>query len=173
MNPSSDLRVLRGPQRERVAAALAERFDPERVPIRELASKINRRPSMVRRLLDEAGVHAEGAPCVGITESEVAAALATRYREGAPIDRLSRDTGIDRRVVRRLLIEAKVPLRERRPPPPNQTDWVVEQYRAGATLRKLAELTGCSYSTIRRILVLAGVALRSPGTRSTRGRKTR
>lgn len=172
MNPTSDLGILRGRQRVQAAAALAERFDPDRLPIRELATEVNRRPSMVRRLLDEAGVHAQGASCVGVAESEVVAALSARYRDGVPIETLSRDTGIDRRVVRRLLTEAGVPLRERHPLPHDQAGWVVEQYRAGATLRRLAELTGCSYSTIRRVLLLAGVTLRAPGSRSPRPGKT-
>lgn len=173
MNPISDLGFLRGQHRVQLAAALAERFDPDRVPIRDLATEVNRRPSTVRRLLDEAGVHAEGASCVGATESDIVGALSARYRQGVPIEKLSQDTGIDRRVVRRLLTEAGVSLRERRSLPSGQADWVVEQYRAGVTLRRLAELTGCSYSTIRRALLLAEVALRSPGTRSTLRRETR
>lgn len=166
MSAAGDFRILRGSQREQTAADLAERFDPERVSIRQLAVEVNRRPSMVRRLLDEAGVHTDDVSCVGVAEPGVTAALSARYLDGVPIDRLSHDTGIDRRVVRRLLTEARVPLRERHPLPPDQTDWVVEQYRAGATLRELAEQAGCSYSTIRRTLLLAGVTLRSPGTRS-------
>lgn len=166
MNEASNSRGLRGQQRQEVAAALAERFGHDGLPIRDLAREVNRRPSTVRRLLDEAGVCADGASCVGIAESEIVAALAVRYRGGVPIETLSRDTGIDRRVVRQLLIEAGVPLRTRQPLPHDRVDWVVEQYRVGATLRALAELTGCSYSTIRRTLQLAGVALRSPGGRS-------
>ncbi|MCA1706087.1 MAG: hypothetical protein LC808_23635 [Actinobacteria bacterium] len=166
VSKARDSRVLRGQQRQQVAARLAQRFGHDRVPIHDLAREVERRPSTVRRLLDEAGVHAEDTSCVGLNEAELAAMLAARYREGAPIEALSRDTGIDRRVVRKLLTEAGVALRARQPLPADQIDWVIEQYRAGVTLRGLAELSGCSYSTIRRTLQMAGVTLRAPGGRS-------
>lgn len=172
MTGAGDSRGLRGQQRQEIAAALAERFRRDRMSIQDLAREVNRRPSTVRRLLDEAGVQAEGAACVGVGESDIAATLAARYRSGVPIETLSQDTGIDRRVIRQLLTESGVTLRTRQPLPPERVDWVIDQYRAGATLRALAEITGCSYSTIRRTLRLAGVALRSPGGRSAQPDET-
>ncbi|MGH3798467.1 MAG: helix-turn-helix domain-containing protein [Pseudonocardiaceae bacterium] len=164
---------LRGPERERVAAVLAQRFVRGRVPIRELAAEVGRRPSLVRRLLTEASVHTEDTSRVGGAETEIVAALVARYREGIPVERLSRETGIDRRVVRRLVAEAGVRMPIRHPLPVDRIGWVVEQYRTGASLRGLAEVTGSSYSTIRRVLLGAGVTLRSPGVRAIRTGETR
>jgi len=96
---TSPVPALRGQQREQLAAALAQRFIQEQVSIRDLASELGRRPSLVRRLLGEAGVCAETTSCVGVPESEVAAVLAARYREGVSIERLSDDTCIGRRGV--------------------------------------------------------------------------
>ncbi|MGH3941627.1 MAG: helix-turn-helix domain-containing protein [Pseudonocardiaceae bacterium] len=107
--------ALRGQQREQIAAALAQRFIQEQVSIRDLASELGRRLSLVRRLLDEAAVCAETTSCVGVPKSEVAAVLAARYREGVPTERLSDDTGIDRRVVRRMLTGEGVSPPERHP----------------------------------------------------------
>jgi hypothetical protein len=104
----SSVPPLRGHEREQVAAALAQRFVHEHVTIHELAREVGRRPSLVRRLLNEAGVCAENSPCVGVGESEVTATLARRYRSGVSIERLSEETGIDRRAVRRLLCDAGV-----------------------------------------------------------------
>ncbi|MCA1707840.1 MAG: hypothetical protein LC808_33030 [Actinobacteria bacterium] len=164
MTGTGPVPALRGQQREQIAAALAHRFVQEQVSIRDLASELGRRPSLIRRLLDEAGVCADTTSCVGVAESEIATVLAARYRDGVPIEQLSDDTGIDRRVIRRLLTEAGVSRPERHPLPVDQSDWVVEQYRAGVSLRELAKQTSCSYSTIRRVLLQAGVALRSSGT---------
>lgn len=172
MTRPPSLPALRGQRREQVASALAQRFVHEQVSIRELAREFGRRPSLVRRLLDEAGVCVETRSCVGIAPSEIPTVLATRYREGVPIEQLADDTGIDRRVVRRLLTEAGVTLPERHSLPADQSDWVVEQYRVGVSLRELAKLTHCSYSTIRRVLLQAGIDLRSSGaTRSSSSAK--
>lgn len=155
--------ALRGQQREQIAAALAQRFVQEQVSIRDLATELGRRPSLIRRLLDEAGVCADTPSCVGAKDSEIAAVLADRYRGGVPIEQLSDDTGIGRRAIRRLLTEAGVSRPARHPLPVDQSDWVVEQYRAGVSLRELAKQTNCSYSTIRRVLLQADVDLRSSG----------
>ncbi|MGH4012796.1 MAG: helix-turn-helix domain-containing protein [Pseudonocardiaceae bacterium] len=104
---------------------------------------------------------------IRFADSEVAA-LSARYRAGVSIEELSRQTGRDRRVLRRVLTEAGVRLRTPRPLPVEQTPLVINQYQRGATLRELAELTGCSYSSIRRVLLQAGVTLRARGgTRSS------
>ncbi len=50
---------------------------------------------------------------------------------GVSIERLSRQTGRDRRVLRRVLTEAAVPLRTRHPLPVEQTEWITTQYQQG------------------------------------------
>ena len=99
-----------------------------------------------------------------VAEGEVAEWVA-RYRAGESLEGLSRRTGRDRRVLRRVLAEAGVRLRTRRTLPGGQLGWVIEQYQAGATLRELAAGTGCSASAIRGRLIRAGVPLRRRGTR--------
>lgn len=152
---------LRGRRRQRFARQLAARYTHHPVPIGELAAEVRRRPSLVRRLLEEAGIQVGGD---GRREG-VAADLADRYAAGDSLETLANDTGIDRRVVRGLLTGAGVVIRERRPLPAERGQWVVEQYRAGTTLRELAGHTGCSYATVRRFLLGAGVHLRPPGGR--------
>lgn len=60
-------RNLRGRQRHQVAAALAQRFTHDQVPIRDLAAQLDWRPSLIRWLLHEAGVLTEDTTCVGMT----------------------------------------------------------------------------------------------------------
>lgn len=157
---------LRGEQRQRLAATLAERFRREGTPIRELAASINRRPTIVRRLLDEAGIQTEGPDLVGVSEPQTAAALATRYRQGSSIAALARETGIDWRVVRRLLVEAGVEMPTRGTKPAAPTAELVKRYQAGASIRSLATLTHTSYRVVRTTLLAAGITLRRPGQRS-------
>ncbi|MGH3813424.1 MAG: hypothetical protein ACRDUV_13380 [Pseudonocardiaceae bacterium] len=161
-----DARYLRGGRRRQVARELAERFRGDPVPIQDLAAEVNRSPSLVRRLLEEAGVRAEDESCLGMSTGEIAAALATRYQSGVPIDRMYRDTGIDRRRIRQLLADQSTPLRTQQPLSAEQLPWVIKQYQRGATLRALAELTGSSYSTIRRKLIAAGVTPARPRFRT-------
>ncbi len=158
--------ALRGKRRQRIAAELAERFARERVSVHELASELGRRPSVVRRLLGEAGVRAAGTPCVGISEQETASTLARRYCDGASISALVRQTGLDKRVIRDLLSRAGVALPVRHSPTGEQTAWITERYRSGESIRALATSTGCSYGTIRAALLANGVALRPRGSGS-------
>ncbi|GGN29271.1 hypothetical protein GCM10011609_86160 [Lentzea pudingi] len=157
---------LRGKQRWQVAAAVAERFTRDGVSIRELAAEFYRRPCTVRRLLIEAGVEAYDGACVGPSDAEIAAALASRYRGGASVETLSNDTGIDPRAVRRLLGHAGVAVPRRQHRPPCETDQLVDQYEAGASLRQIAADTGSNYGTVRRLLLAAGVSLRVSGKTS-------
>jgi hypothetical protein len=155
--------ALRGSRRQQFARQLADRYVRDRVSIGELAAQVHRRPTLVRRLLLEAGVRIDGD--AGADGPDVAAELAGRYADGESLETLAKNTGIDRRVVRTLLADAGVPIRERHPVPAHQGGWVVEQYLAGITLRELAHRIGCSYGTVRRYLLRAGVGLRSPGGR--------
>jgi lambda repressor-like predicted transcriptional regulator len=164
MEPNAAPQALRGKRRERIAAEVAERFTRERVSVHELANELGRRPSVVRRLLDEAGVRAAGTPCVGISEQETASTLARRYSHGASISALVRQTGLDKRVIRNLLSSVGVVLPVRHSPTGEQAEWIADRYRAGASIRALAASTGCSYGTIRAALLANGVSLRPRGS---------
>lgn len=160
MGLTEDKRPLRGVRRQAVAAGLADRYQREEVSVGELAASIGRRPSLVRRLLREAGVAVDGAR----TDAELAEALADRWRQRTSIASMVRDTGLDRRRARRLIESAGVTVPARRPRPTGaDAREVVRRYRAGATLRALAAETGCSYGTIRAVVLDAGVRLRPRG----------
>jgi hypothetical protein len=163
MSEPTTFPALRGSRRQEFAQQLADRYVHNPVPIGDLAAEVHRRPTLVRRLLLEAGIRVDGD--TGADGPDMAAELAGRYADGKSLEALAKDTGIDRRVVRTLLAGAGVPIRERHPVPAHQGRWVVEQYLAGVTLRELADRTGCSYGTVRRYLLRAGVGLRSPGGR--------
>jgi lambda repressor-like predicted transcriptional regulator len=156
--------ALRGKRRERIAAEVAERFARDRMSVHELASQLGRRPSVVRRLLDEAGVQAAGTPCVGIGEVETARTLARRYEGGASISALVRQTGLDKRVIRGMLSRQGVHLPERHSPDGEQAEQIATRYRAGESIRTLAASMGCSYGTVRTVLLAAGVELRPRGS---------
>ncbi|HJP79834.1 MAG TPA: helix-turn-helix domain-containing protein [Pseudonocardiaceae bacterium] len=156
--------ALRGKRRERIAAEVAERFARDRMSVHELASQLGRRPSVVRRLLDEAGVQAAGTPCVGISEQETAQTLARRYEGGASISALVRQTGLDKRVIRGMLSRQGVALPERHSPSAEQSEEIAARYRAGESIRTLAASTGCSYGTVRSALLATGVELRPRGS---------
>jgi AraC-like DNA-binding protein len=156
--------ALRGRERAQVAHDLARQFTDQKVTIAELAAAAHRPPSMVRRLLIEAGVQAESV-CLGVSEERIAAILAYRYTiHGDSVDALSAITGIDHRVVRRLLDQAGVQFPQRHGRPVHLVGQLGAQYLNGASLRDLGDQAGCSYSTIRRLLRQHQVPLReSPG----------
>ncbi|HEY2701651.1 MAG TPA: helix-turn-helix domain-containing protein [Pseudonocardiaceae bacterium] len=156
--------ALRGKRRARIAAEVAERFARDRMSVHELASQLGRRPSVVRRLLGEAGVQAAGAPCVGISDQETAQTLARRYEGGASISALVRQTGLDKRVIRGMLSNQGVALPERHSPSSQEAEQIASRYRAGESIRTLAASTGCSYGTVRSVLLTIGVVLRPRGS---------
>ncbi|MGH3907133.1 MAG: helix-turn-helix domain-containing protein [Pseudonocardiaceae bacterium] len=94
------VRPLRGLARRQLADELAQRFQQGPMLIVDLAAEVGRSPSLVRRLLEEAGVRTGGMSCVGMPEAQLVPILAARYRSGVSIDRLHRETGIDWRVIR-------------------------------------------------------------------------
>jgi lambda repressor-like predicted transcriptional regulator len=116
---------------------------------------------MIRRLLEEAGVRTHDETCLGMAADELAATVAARYAAGVSVERLSRDTGLDRRQLNDLIHQHHIPIRTRRPLPADQIPWVITQYQHGATLRTLATLTGRSHSTIRRTLLTSGITPRN------------
>jgi lambda repressor-like predicted transcriptional regulator len=154
---------LRGTERQRVAAELARHFRSGK-SIHALAEAVNRGPATVRRLLEEAGVRDDQA-LIGLSARETTLALAARRELGASLAQLANETGLDRRAVRRYLVDAGVELPRRGASPSMGPDALVERYQAGASLRTLAGLAGCSYRTVRNILLDAGVTLRQQGPR--------
>lgn len=140
---------------------LTSLFDAGRgMTIRDLAAICGQSPSLVRRLLEEGGVVAvTGDSCVGAPQADLPEALATRYRRGMSTRDLSRVTGLDARVVRKLLREAGEHLPRRRIGPASAEH--IAAYRAGATIRQVAAMAGWSYFATRQRLLEAGVVLRS------------
>lgn len=154
---------LRGKRRKRIAAEVAERFIRERASVHDLAQELGHRPVVIRNLLTEAGISVADVPCIGVSDTEAAATLARRYSAGASITELVRLTGMDKRVVRALLVQADVELPERHSTTSEDAQQIVDGYRAGASIRTLASLTGCSYGTVRAILLSRQVRLRRRG----------
>lgn len=153
---------LYGKRRAQIAGEVAERFIEDGLSVQELADLVGRRPALVRRLLDEAGIQAER-PCVGFSEQETAGILARRYEGGASIAALVQQTGMDKRVIRGLLVKAGLVLPVRSPVTPDGAEKVVARYKAGESIRMLVAGIGYSYGTIRTILQASGTQLRPRG----------
>jgi transposase-like protein len=152
---------LRGRQRSEVAAELVQQFIRGTMSVRELAAAVGRRPSLVRRLLAEAGVRTDGPECVGTDLEDTARIVRDCYRRSGSIQAVVEMTSLDRRVVRHLLAL-----------PAESGDQfgdfetvaaMVQRYLAGATLQEIAGTTGQSYNQVRATLIEAGVSLRPPG----------
>ncbi len=149
---------LRGQQRSEVAAELAEQFVQGTKSIRELATSVGRRPSLVRRLLAEAGVRTDGPECVGTDLDDTARIVRDCYRRSGSVQAVVEMTSLDRRVVRHLLALSVNQL--------GRSELAAEmghRYQAGATLQEIAGETGQSYNQVRAALIEAGVSLRPPG----------
>lgn len=162
-----ELQPLYGKRRARIAAEVAERFIEDGLSVHELADLVGRRPVLVRRLLDEAGIQA-ARPCVGFGEQEMARILARRYEGGASIAALVRQTGMDKRVIRGLLVKAGLVLPVRCSVTTEGAEYVVARYKAGDSIRMLVANIGYSYGTIRTILQASGTQLRPRGGTSER-----
>jgi hypothetical protein len=162
--PDTEPRI-RGRLRRQVAVALAERFRAERLTVLELAREAHRRPSTVRRLLAEAGVRGDDDTCVGYTDEEIARVVTRRFRGGEPVVTLHRDTGIDERVLRQVLLDAGEELEPRQAAPVDQLAALRARYENGASIQELADELDSSYGSVRRVLVRAGVTFRPRGGR--------
>jgi helix-turn-helix protein len=151
---------LRGLRRGEVAAELAARFIQGTTCVRELAASVGRRPSLVRRLLAEAGVRADGPQCVGTDPDDTARTVRDLYRQSGSIQAVVEATSLDRRVVRHLLA---LPAQSGDQLDSETVAQMARWYRAGATLQDIADETGQSYNQVRAALIEAGVPLRPPG----------
>jgi hypothetical protein len=156
--------ALRGQRRTQLAADIAQRFVQDRLSVQELASQVGHRPVVVRRLLDEAGIYDAGRTLVGTDEQETARNLARRYRQTGSIAALVRETGMDKRLIRRALVDAGVSLPVMRSLSQDEVERVAARYRDGESIRTLAASFGCSYGTIRTVLHAAHVQLRPRGS---------
>lgn len=160
---------LCGRRRARIAADLAERFIQDQLSVAELSTLVRRRPSTVRRLLTEAGIQTTGPACVGLSKQETARILARRYEAGASIVALVRQTGMDKRAIRTMLVDAGVDLPVSHPLTADEAEQVVARYQAGESIRTLAASMGCSYGTIRAALHAAQVPMRPRGDNRHQG----
>ncbi|GAB2677409.1 hypothetical protein GCM10027271_42810 [Saccharopolyspora gloriosae] len=160
--------ALRGRRRRTLARKLTARFDAGETVIGDLATAIGRKPSLVRRLLEEAGVHTEHSPYIGADDDQLATCLAARHHQhGDSITALIHDTSLHRARLHALLHHAEQPPRRAKaatPPPPGTG----QQYLHGASLRELERRTGIDYSTLATKLRAAGVPLRPPGRSPTK-----
>jgi len=144
-----------------VAAELAEHFIRGTKSVRELAASVGRRPSLVRRLLAEAGVRTDGPECVGTDLEDTARIVRDSYHKAGSIQAVVEMTSLDRRVVRHLLaLPAELGDQHGTSEPVAE---MARRYQAGATLQEIAGETGRSYNQVRAILIEAGVPLRPPG----------
>lgn len=157
---------VRGQRRAELARRLAHRLRTEHPTVTALAAGIERRPSAVRQLLAEAGVRSRRL-LIGLSDDEVTAQLARRFRSGVPVHELRLVTGIDERVIRERLRQAGVELAKRghRADLTVLVSKLIEMYETGTSLTELATLSGGSYGTVRRVLLDAGVQLRPRGRR--------
>jgi hypothetical protein len=155
--------ALCGKQRARIRLEVAERFVQDRSTVFELADQIGRRPGVVRRLLDEAGIREAGRSLIGTDEQETARSLARRYTEGASIAALVRATGLDKRAIRAMLVSQGVALPGRHSLTGDELHQVEALYQAGDSIRELAVSYGSSYGTVRSALLALGVKLRPKG----------
>jgi transposase-like protein len=152
---------LRGQQRSEVAAELAEQFVQGTKSVRELATDVGRRPSLVRRLLVEAGVRTDGPECVGTDLEDTARIVRDCYRRSGSIQAVVAMTSLDRRVVRHLLALPAESVSQLEGA--ELAAAMGRRYQAGATLQEIAGQTGQSYNQVRAALIEAGVSLRPPG----------
>ncbi|WP_309117451.1 NUDIX hydrolase [Saccharothrix sp.] len=129
--------------------------------IADIAQKVDRRPCLVRTLLEEAGVVAYDHPaCLGPDIGKVAERLARRHRNGESGNAIARRTGIDRGKVHHLIRSVSEPPSPPSPPPV-ATSAVVAAYSRGLSIRDVAAECGLPYGATRQQLLDAGVALRN------------
>jgi hypothetical protein len=118
----------------------------------------------IRDLLAKAGVRSVRA-LIGLDENEMAPELANRARQGATVDELSIETGLDGHQIREFIRSVDgPPKRERRPGVLDaRIDELVELYEGRMSIRDIAGRVDSAPGTVRRALINAGVQLRGPG----------
>ncbi|MEV6603156.1 helix-turn-helix domain-containing protein [Kutzneria sp. NPDC051319] len=161
----SDKRI-RGRRREGFARWLKRAFEDDRLSVLTLAEAFDRRPSVVRRMLREAGARGDDVDCVGYADDELRQAIVGRYRRGVSVMMLRQDTGLGERVLRGVLRAAGEHLQAQSAVPTSgAADWR-RRYEQGASIREVASEIGCSYGAARLLLLRAGVTLRAGGGRA-------
>lgn len=156
---------LRGRRRAEVAAELADQFQAQSNPtMRMFAARVGYPGTVVRRLLEEAGVRSRRC-LIGFTDEVVAAELADQYQRGTTVAALAFRTGLGEKRIYALLNSAGVDTARPEPGPMTMTDdEIVDAYLHGATIQHLVQEAGGSSTIIRQILLTAGVQLRARGT---------
>jgi hypothetical protein len=163
MEQATHYLALRGHRREQLAADVAQRFVQDRMSVHDLASQLGRRPAVVRRLLDEAGIYDASRTMIGTDDQQTARNVARRYAQVGSISALVRETGMDKRVIRSMLVGAGVPLPTRHSLTDSETEQIAARYLDGASIRQLAKYFGASYGTVRAALLAARVKIRPRG----------
>jgi hypothetical protein len=83
--------------------------------------------------------------------------------EGESISALVRATGLDKRVIRGMLVAEGMTLPDRRSLGSDEVDQVATRYRAGESICELAVSFGTSYGTVRAALLAARIQPRPRG----------
>lgn len=150
---------LRGKHREQLRTAFVKRFVKEHMSVEDIAQLVSMPPSVVRALLDEAGVKHP------VSEEKSTRDLVERYNQGASLAALARETGLDTPVVKGILVDAGATLRvpTRHFVPSEHVKQIVTRYRSGESIRSVTDSTPYSYNVVRRTLLNAGVKLRPVG----------
>jgi hypothetical protein len=134
-----------GEHRARLRKKVVDRFVRDRLTVCEVADQIGRRPVVVRKSLEEAGICEVDRPLVSADEEQAARSLARRYKDGASIAALTRATGMPRVVIRGMLVSQGAVLSGRHSLTANDLDQVAVRHRAGEEIRELAANFGTSY----------------------------
>jgi hypothetical protein len=163
--------ILRGQARDRARVVVTEGFLHESLSIEQLADVIGRRRSLVRNLLAEAGIRETRKTLIGTDKGETGRSLAVRYAQGQSLDSLARTTGMARKKIREMLVEAGTVLRTHRPLNHDEVEQVRAQYETGASIRQIAASLDSTYGTIRTALLDGHVTLRSQGGARARRRQ--
>jgi hypothetical protein len=109
-----------------------------------------------------------------VLDDDEAAAVTRRYIAGETIDELAAAFGCSIQPIRRILTEAKVPIRRRSHRGADvDVDELVRLYEAGGILDDLGVLFGVHRNTVRRRLMQAGVQLRPRGAGISLGMQRR
>lgn len=118
----------------------------------DLACLYRTKRAVIRQWLTEGGVRTSDGACIGLTDDELAQAIATRWRAGTTIRAITIETGLVNARVSALLAAAGEDTGvtwERRSLP---EETIVARFTAGESIRGLARGYRCSDYLITRVL---------------------
>lgn len=96
---------------------------------------------------------------------EVRQAIISRYESGESAKTLSKEFGISRDGVRRLLRDAGATIRSQFSVTTEAVGQIIELYEGGLTIRQVAAQVGCAYGTVRCVLHENGAEVRGAPVR--------